>query len=145
MTTLPLITDHLAAVVDLLEDDGILVTTENEWPDGAGWQDGPDSTFVKFCRVADVPGAAPTGQIDGVRSDRRFVFHVQSIGASRAQADALRDRVHALVASGALSIPGRALLEPPRHEEPGQTTPDTDVSPSVFVGWDQYRVWTTPA
>lgn len=145
MTVLPLVRDHLSAVVSLLTTDGLQVTTEDDWPDSAGWQGTPgQSTFVGFCRVKDISGAGPTGQIDGVRSDRRFLFHVQSIGATVGQVNKLRDRVFALMVGG-LTVPGRALLQPPYLEQPGQTDPDTDVQPTVFVGWDQYAVPTTPA
>lgn len=146
MTVLPLVQDHLAAVVSLLEADGIAVTTEDDWPDSAGWQGTPgQSTFVGFCRVKDISGAGPTGEIDGVRSDRRFLFHIQSVGATEGQANKLRDRVQPLITGGGLTIPGRALLQPAYLEQPGQTDPSTDVQPTIFVGWDQYAVPTTPA
>lgn len=146
MTTLPLVAPHLAGVVDLLEGDGILVTTEAPWPDGSGWQGAPgQSAFIGFCRVADASGQPPHGALDGVRSDRSFLFHIQSIGGSQAQATKLRDRVHALMVSGSLTVAGRELIGPAWMEQPGQTNPELDTDPAVYVGWDQYAVWTTPA
>lgn len=145
MSTLPSVQDHLAAVVALLEGDGLLVTVEDDWPDGAGWQGSKGQTdFVGFVRVTDMAGPAPRGMVDGIRSDMSFLIHAQSIGANRNHANHLRDRVHRLFVSGEITVPGRRLAQKPTVDMSGETNKDTDVTPNVFVGWDRYRVWTVP-
>lgn len=146
MTTLPLVRPHLQAVRSLLEADGLLVTDTDEWPDGAGWQGGPgQSDFVGFVRVTDMAGPAPTGGIDGVRSDMSLLVHIQCVGATKDQANKMRDRVHGLMVSGTLAVPGRALLQKPYQDMSGEVVQDADVDPPVQVGWDRYRLPTTPA
>jgi hypothetical protein len=81
----------------------------------------------------------------GVRDTMRFLYHVQSIGGGEVQAYRLRDRVHARMVDGTMTVPGRVLLEPPRILLPGQTDPDHDGTVVEWVGWDQYRCETAPA
>jgi hypothetical protein len=146
VTVLPSSGDHVLAVAEHLRSAGILTTTSDLPPAGSGWQGAPgQSTYVGYARVTDVSGSPPTGTVDGVRDTMRFLYHVQSVGGGEVQAYRLRDRVHARMVDGTLTVPGRALLEPPRILLPGQTDSDHDGTVTEWVGWDQYRCETAPA
>lgn len=145
MSVLPSVEDHFAAVVEALTEAGLLVTTEDTPPPGSGWQSAPGvGQYVAWVRVTDVSSAPPTGMVDGVRSHQKFLYHVEAVGASRAQANRTRDDVQAVMAAG-VTVPGRRTVVTPYKEQPGQTVPDHDAQGRpVWRGWDQYRVWTAP-
>lgn len=143
MTVLPSVEDHVSAVVDLLETDGMLAFVEDDWPSSGGWQGTPgQSDFTPMVRVTDMAGPSPTGLLDGVRSDMSFLIHLQCIAATREQANRRRDRVHALMVSG-VSVPGRSTVHVVMDMS-GETFKDADENPPVYVGWDRYRLFTTP-
>lgn len=138
MSTVPVRTPETDAVIELLQDGGLLVG-DAERP--AGWATAVAGYVILY------PLNAPTdGPIGDVHADMASEYQVTAVGQTRAQAQWNLDRARTLMfAAPAHLVTGRRLMRPIELQgDSGVIDRDDDTSPALFYGVDRYTLWSTP-
>lgn len=139
MTTVVARAPETAAVLALLASVGLRVG------DGArptGWL--PADFAAGGYPVLYPLTTTASGTSADAYADVESEYQITSVGSTRAQAQFVADASRTVMLTGALSIPGRALLQPVEWAPSRGVTRDDDVDPPLFTVVDRYVIRTTP-
>lgn len=131
------------AVVQLLTTAGERVMLDDTVPADAGWEGVPgQSMFVPYAAV-DPLGGEQDGTIRRPFSDADSRYQVTVWGATRAQSLLVLDRVHLMMLTWTLTVPGRSVALVSVEDGPVVFREDTG-QPPLWRALYRYRVLTTP-
>lgn len=143
MTVQFIAADLTAAIITALTNAGYTVG-DGEAPAAGGWSGAPiTSTYVPYVNVHGVPGGSTDGTIADLDADASADYILISVGATRAQAEAMGDDVRATMVSGDLPLTGRRVALR-RVEMLGGAVRDDTVQPPVWIVSDRFRFLTVP-
>jgi len=113
-------------------------------PTGGGPQS--DGTFHAYARVHPGSTLLSGGTASDPNADAAQTVQVTYIADSAEAADQARDTGRAaLLTPGALTITGRALVNPVTLADSTEVREDNDPQPPLWFAVDRYRIDTTPA
>jgi len=137
--------DLTAAILNVLTSAGFVVG-DGEAPDSAGWQGAQGaSTYVPYVDVHPTPGGLTDGPIGDPNTDAFADYQIISVGAVRAQAEAVGDAVRAVLLATPLTVANGRTVAHVSLDMLGGTIRDDSVQPSVFYVSDRVRVLTVPS
>lgn len=117
---------------------------DGDTPAGAGWQGPADaSPFNGYGILYPIAGGMSDGDLARPDSDADLIYQVSTWGASRAQADAVLDKVNTVLLTWPILIPGRVVRSVRVDIYGGCRREDTG-EPALYMAFNRYRVLTTP-
>lgn len=102
--------------------------------------------FNAYAIVYGGPAVLTGGTAVDPNADAAQTIQVTYVGKTAEQADDVRDAGRAaLLTAGALTITGRALINPVTLADSTEAREDSSVQPPLWLAVDRYRLDTTPA
>jgi hypothetical protein len=133
-----------AALIAMLQADGWAVG-DAEAPDDAGWQGTPGaSAFVPYVDVWPTPGGIADGTMSDPYADVQPDYIIRVWGATRAQCEAVNDRVWYRMLTTHLVLDGRQVQLVAPEVLPGAVREDVG-QPPLWYAPGRWRISTTPA
>jgi hypothetical protein len=137
--------DLTTAIINVLTSAGFTVG-DGEAPESAGWQ-GPQGTsnYIPYVDVHPTPGGLTDGPIGDANTDAWSDYQIISVGAVRAQAEAVGDAVRAAMLAAPLTVANGRTVAHTRLDMLGGAIRDDSVQPSVFYVSDRWRILSVPS
>lgn len=144
MTTLNASRVTTDAIVALFAAAGLKIGDGDE-PAGAGWQ-GPagSSTFNGYGILYPIAGGMSDGDMARPDSDADLIYQVSTWGATRAQADAVLDKVNTVMLTTPIVVAGR-VVRLVRVDTYGGTRREDTGEPALYMAFNRYLVFTSPS
>lgn len=131
---------HDDAIVDLLEDAGIVVGDGTYPEDDYGWQGVPgQSNFVPYAIVYPLRQTFD-GSLGCPDTDSELRWQITCVGRTREQCDWVLHRVDETLIGRSLTVSGRSIPRIRADGGAGVRRDDT-VQPPVFIATPQYAAW----
>jgi len=137
--------DLTTAVINVLTSAGFTVG-DGEAPDSAGWQGAQGaSNYIPHVNVHPTPGGLTDGPIGDPNTDAWADYQIISVGAVRAQAEAVGDAVRAAMLAAPLTVANGRTVAHLRLDMLGGAIRDDSVQPSVYYVYDRWRILSVPS
>ena len=133
---------HTSALVELLQDAGVVVGDATAPLVKYGWQGTPGrSTFIGYAVVYDLDETFD-GSLGCPDTDTDFRWQVTCIGSTRPECASVRHAVNEALIGASLTIVGRSV---PRIRSDGGAGifRDQSVTPALFISTPRYAAWST--
>lgn len=136
---------HTDAFVAALRSAGLVIGDANDPEEPFGWIgiEGKDP-YIPYGVVYDYPGTAFRGPLGCPHDDATLMWQVMCVGASRAQASDMADRVNRAVVGVRLQVEGRWVDPVSADIGTGGLRRDDSVEPNVFIASPRFRALSSP-
>lgn len=125
-----------------LHSDAFLAAVSAIWP-RVGDASAPADVTLPYAVVYPLD-AAFDGSMSDLDADADPITQITYVGATREQAQWLRDKVRTDLLGQFLVVSGRRV-GPVRIQAERPVLQDRDVTPHLMYAIDRYRAWSTPA
>lgn len=126
--------DHTDALL------GVLAATGKDIGDA---QTPPDAA-LPYIVLYPMPGSTRSGPISDPNADAELLYQITCVGATREQAEWMRDAAAAAMNAAALVIPNRSVAYLFPVPGDGEVLRDDDLDPPLFYAVARWRLATTP-